>query len=139
MLLRLRKEDSGKVCIFSDEKLFVADTLINCCNSRYLTSLPVSEVDGTIWGSPFSKAPAKVMVLGVVASDGRNCPIIFILDGEKVTANSYQALLRRHMMPWPSTHISAGELCVPAGRRACEHRLCTHRLCTHRQFDAEVP
>jgi hypothetical protein len=134
LLLRLRKEDSGKVCIFSDEKLFVADALINLRNSRYLTSLPVSEVDGTIRGSPFSKAPAKVMVLGVVASDSKNCPIIFVLDGEKVSVNSYQALLRRHMMPWPSTHISAGELSVPARRCACEHHPCAH--C---QFDAEVP
>jgi hypothetical protein len=68
----------------------------------------VSEVDKTIRGSPFSKAPAKVMVLGVVASDSKNCPIIFVLDGEKVTANSYQALLRRHMMPWPCATYPQG-------------------------------
>ncbi len=89
LLLRLRGEDSGKVCIFSMEKVFVANALINRRNSRYLTGLPVSEVDKNIRISPFSKAPPKAMVLGVMASDGKKCPIIFVPDGEKVIADSY--------------------------------------------------
>jgi hypothetical protein len=108
LLLRLRKEDSGKVCIFSDEKLFVADALINRRNSRYLTSLPVSEVDESIRISLFSKALVKVMVLGVVASDSKKCPIIFVPDGKKVSADSYQALLHRNMMPWLSDTYPQG-------------------------------
>jgi hypothetical protein len=102
LLLRLRNEDSGKVRLFSDKKLFIADILINRCNSRYLTSLPVSEVDETIWMSPFSKAPAKVMVLGVMASNGKKCLIIFVPEGEKVTAKSYQPFLCLHLMLWLS-------------------------------------
>jgi hypothetical protein len=54
----------------------------------------VTEVYESVRISPFSKAPAKLMVLGIVASDGKKCPIIFVPDGEKVTADSYQALLR---------------------------------------------
>jgi hypothetical protein len=42
---------------------------------------------------------AKVIVLGVVARDGNKCPIIFVPDSEKVTADSYQVLLRRHVIP----------------------------------------
>jgi transposase-like protein len=105
---RLRKKDSGKVRIFSDEKLFVSDVLVNRRNSRYLTDLPVTEVDESVRICPFSKAPAKVMVLGVIASDGKKCPIIFVLDSEKVTADSYQALLRRHVMPWLSAKFPEG-------------------------------
>ncbi len=45
--------------------------------------MPVTEVDESVRISPFSKVPAKVMVLGVVASDGKKCPIIFIPDGER--------------------------------------------------------
>jgi hypothetical protein len=71
LLLRLKKEDAGKVHIFSDEKLFVADALVNQRNSRYLTDLPVTEVDESVRISPFSKVPAQLMVLGVVASDGK--------------------------------------------------------------------
>jgi hypothetical protein len=108
LLLRLKKEDAGKVRIFSDEKLFVADALVNRRNSRYLTDLPVTEVDESVRVSPFSKAPAKVMVLGIVASDGKKCPIIFVPNGEKVTADSYQALLRRHVIPWLSATYPEG-------------------------------
>ncbi len=108
LLLRLKKEDAGKVRIFSDEKLFVADALVNRRNSRYLTDLPVNEVDESVRISPFSKAPAKVMVLGIVARDGKKCPIIFVPDGEKVTADSYQVLLHRHVIPWLSATYSEG-------------------------------
>ncbi len=62
LLLRLRKKVSGKVCIYSDKKIFLADALVNCCNSRYLTvHLPMSEVNKSIKILPFSKAPLKVI------------------------------------------------------------------------------
>ncbi len=94
--------------IFSDKNLFIADALVNRSNSRYLTDLPVTEVDESVRISPFSKAPAKVMILGVVARGGNKCPIIFVLDSEKVTADSYQALLRRHVIPWLSAMYPEG-------------------------------
>ncbi len=78
----------AKCVFFLDEKLFIGDALVNRRNSRYLTDLPVTEVDESVRISPFSKAPAKVIVLGIVASDGKKCPIIFVPDGEKVTADS---------------------------------------------------
>jgi hypothetical protein len=65
-----------------DEKLFVADALVNRHNSRHLTDLTVTKVDDNVQISPFSNAPAKAMVLGVIANDGKNCPIIFLPDGE---------------------------------------------------------
>jgi hypothetical protein len=68
----------------------------------------VSEVDEKIRISPFSKAPAKVMVFGVVGSNGKKCPIIFVPNGKKITADSYQALLRWHVMPCLSTMYLEG-------------------------------
>ncbi len=94
--------------IFSDEKLFIAYALVSRRNSRYLTDLPVTKVDKIVHISPFSKAPAKLMVLGVMASDGKKCPIIFVPDGEKVTADTYQALLRRCVIPWLSALYPEG-------------------------------
>ncbi len=40
------------------------------------------------------------MTLGVVASDGQKCPIIFTAVGEKVSAEVYQRLLSDHVLPW---------------------------------------
>ena len=61
--------------IFSDEKIFTVDAAVNRCNSKYLSELHVADVNPDICISPFSKAPANVMVLGVVASDGKKCRI----------------------------------------------------------------
>jgi hypothetical protein len=61
-------------------------------------SKPMPEVDENIWISPFSKVPMRVIVLGVMASKGKKCMIIFVPDDMKVTANFYQALLQQHMM-----------------------------------------
>jgi hypothetical protein len=71
LFLRFRKENSCKVRIFLDEKLFVTDALINHCNSRYLTGLLVSDDNKDIQISPCFKALAKVMALRSVASDGK--------------------------------------------------------------------
>jgi hypothetical protein len=68
----------------------------------------VYKVDESVRISPFSKAPAQVMVLRVVASDGKKCTIIFGPDGEKVTADSVQALLCQHVMPGLSTTYHEG-------------------------------
>jgi AraC-like DNA-binding protein len=100
LLTRLKNEDKGKVRIFSDEKIFTADVAVNRRNSRYLTTLPVTEVDPNIRCSYYTKAPLKQMVLGVMASDGNCCPPIFIAAGEKVNAAIYQELLRQHVVPW---------------------------------------
>jgi hypothetical protein len=53
LLLRLRKEDSCKVRIFLDEKLFIANALINRWDSRCFTGLPVSEVNASNQIAPF--------------------------------------------------------------------------------------
>ncbi len=73
---------------------------INCRNSRYLTDLPVADIDPDVRISPKSKAPLKQMVLGVIGSDGQKCPIVFVSAGEHVNADVYQDLLRKHVVPW---------------------------------------
>ncbi len=47
-----------------------------------------------------TKYPASVMVLGVVASDGKKAPLIFFPEGVKVNIKAYQALLKSKMLPW---------------------------------------
>jgi hypothetical protein len=115
-----------QVRIFSDKKLFIADALINYCNRKFLTDLPVSVVDGNIRISPFSKTPAKVMVLGVVASNSKR-------DQSFSFPMAKRSLLTVNA-PAQDTlalcHESGEQLCVPAGQ-PCP--------CAHHQFDAEVP
>ncbi len=46
---------------------------------------------------------AKILVIRVVASNGKKCPIVFMPDGHKVTADPCQVLLFQHVMPWLSS------------------------------------
>jgi hypothetical protein len=48
-------------------------------------------------------ALAKILVLRVVTSNGKKCPIVFMPDGQKVTADPCQVLLFQHVMPWLSS------------------------------------
>jgi hypothetical protein len=40
------------------------------------------------------------MVLGIVASDGRKAPPIFIPDGQKVNTEMYISILKAKLLPW---------------------------------------
>jgi hypothetical protein len=72
---------------------------VNRRNSRYLTDLPVADVDPDVRISPKSKAPLKQMVLGVIGRDSQKCPLVFICAGERVNGDVYQDLLRKHVVP----------------------------------------
>ncbi len=71
------------------------------------------KVDESVRISPFSKEPTQVMVLGVGASDGKKCTIIFGPDGGKVTTDSVQALLCQRVMPGLSATYREGNYVFP--------------------------
>lgn len=94
------RNTANLVRIFSDEKLFHVDAQLNRRNSRYLSDQPVEDVDPKIRFNPVNKHPQKVMVLGVVGSDGKKCPMIFIDANEKVNRAVYERLLDNDVIPW---------------------------------------
>ncbi|XP_059096794.1 uncharacterized protein LOC131891285 [Tigriopus californicus] len=83
------KHNPSTVNIFSDKKLFPVDQVYNRRNDRFLAS-STSEVKGVFR----TKHPAAIMVLGVVASDGKKMPPYFFKVGEKF------GVLRYHILPW---------------------------------------
>ncbi len=64
-VLRYIKNHGSTVKIFSDEKIFTVDAVLNSRNDRYLAE-SIADVICTFR----TKHPAKVMILSVVASDG---------------------------------------------------------------------
>lgn len=95
LLNKLKKLPPSTIKIFSDKKLFTVDQVYNCRNDRYI-------VDKGTPAKPVykSKHPASVMVLGIVASDGKKCPPIFIPEGLKVNSDTCIDLLRTKLRPW---------------------------------------
>lgn len=103
--------NAGKVVIFSDEKLFYLDPSLNRRNNRYISGLRAEEVDDLVRYNPKTKHSGKVMVLGVVASDGKKCPIVFVDSQEKINAVKYQQLLEKHVIPWLTLEYPEGNYC----------------------------
>ena len=91
----LKKQSSDTVIIFSDKKLFTVDQAYNRRNSRAV--VPSGTKPPPIMKTKF---PQKVMVLGIVASDGKKCPPIFFEAGLKITAKVYMDVLKKKVLPW---------------------------------------
>ncbi len=88
-LNRLKKGKKDKAIVFSDEKFFIVDRVVNSRNHRYIAFVNPEDIPDHIKYCPVSKHPQGVMVLGVVSSDGNVCPPIFIPQGLKVNAQAY--------------------------------------------------
>ena len=102
-LYQLKKHKSGTVRIFMDKKIFTVDQAHNYHNDRVVVK------KGAKAKPKFkTKHPASVMVLGIIASDGKKCPPIFIKQGVKINAQVYQRLLRYNVLPWLKATYPAG-------------------------------
>lgn len=66
------KNHGSIVKIYSNKKIFTVDAVVNCLNNRFIGE-SVKEVKGV----NRTKHLAQVMVLGVVASDGKRMPPYF--------------------------------------------------------------
>ena len=92
---QLKKKKASTVIIFSDKKMFTVDQAYNRRNSR-----AVVKNHAKVPPIMRTKHPQGVMVLGVVASDGKKCPPYFFPQGLKITAKIYQDVLKKHVLPW---------------------------------------
>ena len=95
LLGSLKREASGLVRVFSDEKIFTVDRKTNRRNTRYLCRFP-DEVPVAMK----TKFPASVMVLGVVTSNGDVMPPHFFEQNEKVNTDVYLRVLETVVLPW---------------------------------------
>ncbi len=94
--LGLRREITKDSFVYSDEKDFTVAPYHNRRHSRYIAVSPEA-VDKSIKYVGSSKFPAKAMMLGIICSDGKKLPPIWIegnMDGPK-----YKQILSRKVFP----------------------------------------
>lgn len=107
-LLSWLKSHPAVVRVFSDEKIFTVDAATNRRNTRYISRGRVTDVPDAVRISKKTKNAASVMVLGLIASDGRKCPPIFVPAGNRINAAAYQELLASRVLPWLKANFPDG-------------------------------
>ena len=87
------------VIFFTDERLFTVVSCPNRRNDRYISADKASEPENVRFSSR-TKHPAKVMVFGLVASDGNRMDPVFIEVGVKINTDVYIDILKTNVKPW---------------------------------------
>ena len=93
-MLTWMKHHRATVKIFSDKKMFTVDQAFNCRNDRW-----VGPVEAEAIPVQRTKHPQGIMVLGVVASDGKKMLPHFFDVGLKVNTEVYLNVLQ-DVWPW---------------------------------------
>ncbi len=117
-LLAWRKKNK-KIVVWSDEKLFYAETHVNKQNNRVL--VPLVCADHTIHIFRKAKFPAKVMVFLAVGSDGAVMPPILFPANVTINSKVYQEYILIKVVKWMSEKYGQGGGRLPAERGPCPH------------------
>lgn len=95
LLSSLKGKASGRIRLFSDEKIFCLDAKVNRQNDRWI----VKDVkDVPVIGR--TKHPSSVHVLMVISSEGHVMPPFFFEKGQAVNTEVYLNVLKDHVKPW---------------------------------------
>jgi inhibitor of nuclear factor kappa-B kinase subunit alpha len=96
--------------VFSDEKIFTIEAVLNNQNDRILAkSIQEANLKGRIVKR--NAHPASVMVWGGITSNGKT-PLVFIDSGVKMTGNIYlEKILNAVVKPWSLSHFGNNPWC----------------------------
>lgn len=95
----LKHAAQGRVILFSDEKIFNVDAHSNRRNDRWIGNDATNAPDAVRYTN-CTKHPASVMVFGLIASDGKKMPPVFIPSGVRINAEAYLEILCTKVKPW---------------------------------------
>ena len=96
VLLNSLKHNGGRIVIFSDEKTFTVDPVINKQHNQVIC---LEKSEYSIWNVTTMKHPASVMMLGIVASNGEKMPPVWFPVGYRLTGDNYLEILETKVKP----------------------------------------
>ena len=82
--------------------------MLNRSISRYISTDMVENVDPSTKHNYKTKHPAKIMMLGLVASEGEKCPTILTSANEKIDTEKYLKMLEQRVLSWLQYTYPAG-------------------------------
>ena len=94
--------------VFSDEKLFTIEQVVNHQNDR-IWCKEISSSNKDQFDATRRQKPASVMVWAAVTATGRS-PLVFFDQGVKINAEVYrQSVLREGLLPWAQHHFQSSQ------------------------------
>ncbi len=101
LLNKIKHEDAGKAILFSDEKYFTLAQYSNQRNDQIVVRQgEIDNIRDDLRHVQHQQRATGIMFLGVISSDGKIAPPIFVPSGVKINADEYVGILRRHLKPW---------------------------------------
>lgn len=99
LLNNVKHAAAGRAILFSDEKIFTVNAILNRRNDRWIGGGP-SDVPDNVKYTNTTKHPASVMVFGLISSDGKKMPPVFIPSGVRINTDKYLAIMNDKVKPW---------------------------------------
>jgi transposase len=89
------------IILFTDEKYFTVDPIINSRTSRYIAKGRAKDAPDHVRSVQNSKHPAQIMMFGLVASNGLKMDPVYLPIGLRMGAKEYlELVLKSHVLPW---------------------------------------
>ena len=89
------------VILFSDEKYFTLDPIINSRTSRFISRTKAKDAPEHIRMIKTTKHPSQIMMFGLVSSTGQKMPPVFLPIGLRMGSKEYlEQVLQPHVLPW---------------------------------------
>lgn len=107
LLNNIKHAAAGLAILFSDEKIFTVDAISNRRNDRWIGDDPTDVPDDVKYVNT-TKHPASVMVFGLVSSDGKKMPPVFVPSGVRINTDRYLDILQKKVKPWIQANYPDG-------------------------------
>jgi len=119
-LTRLERQNKGKIRVFRIKKVITRNAAINRRNARYLTDVPVANVDGQMHVNMRAEVPEKIKVIAFFDPKNRNVHQ-FSLPQAKTASQRLPKAPACAIGPVAHRNVTKGRLCVLCARAHSPH------------------
>ncbi len=106
---KLKHDDARLHILFSDDKFFTLSPYANRRNNHLIWLKGEQEqAADNLRFQQVHQREAGAMFLGIVTSDGKKGPPIWVPEGVKINAHRYQDILREQVQPWIDENYAPG-------------------------------
>ena len=126
-------EKKTPIILFLDELYFTVNPVSNSCHDQFISSLKVSDIPDKFKFAPQTKYPLQIMIFGLVSSNGKKIPPVFLHSKLKMGAQDIERVLKPHVLPW----VQANYTIIPANYVFMQNGTLCHKTNITQQWLAD--